>query len=704
MSKFSIFQTVRDTVPSDDIAPWELIRWVRSDDQKALVDAIRSAPDKDTRSKYKARLPAVTASGVFSKRSASALVEHSGILIADLDLDDNPQLMDAMQMESIKQKLICDNRPHFYFVSPSGGLKVGVKIDATCANSHKAAFATVREWFANDHGLIIDKACSDVSRLCFLSHDPSAYYNAKSIVIKTEAAKAAATPFWQPAPVAAPMSGTTPGDQFNERADVEGLLRSQGWTTRNGKHWTRPGKSGGISGTFGVVGDRKFYCWTSAAAPLEPNQSYSPFALFATFHHGGDFGAAASALAAEGYGERSAPQPLPAKDVATIEALVANALQKEQDSFRKIEQEIVEAKNELEAVKQETEKESMLGYLRRVNVADAEALENREKTAREMVFVLPGIAARGQATVIYASPNSGKTLITCHLLHQQLTAGALGDLTVVYCNFDDDFIGCNMKGRYFVGTGLILIDNQLHTPEDVLKMMEAAIKEGTAGELCFVLDTLIRFVSDSDKQTQRAFTGLIQRFVGAQGTIIALGHTNKHKDGEGKSVHGGTSDIRNSFSQAAILELESDPEAVGTRQVRFYNDKLRGMAKCSNTYSYTHGDEKNWIERVQTVRNVNETEAKANIEQFIETSQRNQDKDIIACIKYMLSAGPMPTRDIVRAKGDDIAGTHRDRERVLRQYAGKDWHESRGQNGGTNYYLDDWEPPKHNVVNMVPWE
>jgi hypothetical protein len=342
--------------------------------------------------------------------------------------------------------------------------------------------------------------------------------------------------------------------------------------------------------------------------------------------------------------------------------------------------------------------------LRRVNIANAGELEKREKAAREMVFVLPGIAARGQATVIYASPNSGKTLITCHLLHQQLTAGALGDLTVVYCNFDDDFIGCNMKGRYFDGTGLLLIDNQLHTPEDALKMMEAAIKDGTAGELCFVLDTLIRFVSDSDKQTQRAFTGLIQRFVGAQGTIIALGHTNKHKDGEGKSVHGGTSDIRNSFSQAAILELESDPEAVGTRQVRFYNDKLRGMAKCSNTYSYTHGDEKNWIERVQTVRNVNETEAKANIDAFIETSQRNQDGAIIDSIKYMLSSGPMTRSDIVRSTGDDIEGTQKSRERVLDQYTGKDWHESRGQNGGTNYYLDDWEPPKHNVVNMVPWD
>ena len=90
--KFSTFDTVKDTTPKGEINAKQLNDYIRSGVYKELCDAIRSAPDKDTRSRYKARLPAVTASGVFSKRAASALVEHSGILIADLDLDDNPQL------------------------------------------------------------------------------------------------------------------------------------------------------------------------------------------------------------------------------------------------------------------------------------------------------------------------------------------------------------------------------------------------------------------------------------------------------------------------------------------------------------------------------------------------------------------------------------------------------------------------------------
>ena len=699
INKFSTFDSVKLTAPSEESNAQIFIETIKSGAYKAEIDAIRSAPDKDTRSAIKARLPAVTASGTFSKRAASALIKHSGILIADLDLDDNPQLLETDQLTATRKRLCEDPHVFFLFASPSGGLKVGVNIDAQCADTHKAAFLTVKDWFIESHGLIIDKACSDVSRLCFLSHDPAACIKAKPKQFKTKA-KAKTLPIWHAAPRTKAPSGDSPGDDFDRRGDVEGMLQSHGWTTRNGKHWTRPGKSGGISGTFGVVGERKFFCWTSSAAPLQANESYSPFALFATFYHGGDFSAAAEALALEGYGEQEIT--LDPKLNAAIGDMLKRELDRQENSFKKIEIELRDKKIEFEQKKREVEKMSVLDYLESVNIATDEALERREKLAREMVFVLPGIAARGQATVIYAAPNSGKTLITCHLIKQQLQTNALGDLRIVYCNFDDDYIGANLKGRFFNGSGLIMIDNQQHTPEDALKMMQAAIKDGTAGSMCFVLDTLIRFVSDSDKQTQRAFTSLIQSFVGAQGTIIALGHTNKHKDADGKSIHGGTSDIRNSFSQAAILELESDPEAVGTRQVRFYNDKLRGMAKCSNTYSYTHGDTKNWIERVETVKNVNADEAEANAQQFVADNKRKQDAPIIDCIVAILKDGAKPARDIIRASGDDIAGSQSDRARVLDDYEGKDWRRSKGNNGGWNYYLEDWEQPK--PAASKPWQ
>ena len=68
MNNFSSFSSVKQTATSIvKYTAESLIDAIRSDAYKPEVDAIRSAPDKDTRSALKARLPAVTASGVFSK-------------------------------------------------------------------------------------------------------------------------------------------------------------------------------------------------------------------------------------------------------------------------------------------------------------------------------------------------------------------------------------------------------------------------------------------------------------------------------------------------------------------------------------------------------------------------------------------------------------------------------------------------------------
>ena len=106
-------------------------------------------------------------------------------------------------------------------------------------------------------------------------------------------------------PPAAPsaLGALRPGDDFNERGDVRSVLLRHGWTlvrTGENEHWRRPGKSVGNSAT---LKDRVFYVFSTNAAPFEAHKGYSPFAVYAWLEHAGDFTAAASALAAEGYGE-----------------------------------------------------------------------------------------------------------------------------------------------------------------------------------------------------------------------------------------------------------------------------------------------------------------------------------------------------------------------------------------------------------------
>jgi putative DNA primase/helicase len=108
-----------------------------------------------------------------------------------------------------------------------------------------------------------------------------------------------------------PSNGDRPGDKFNEQVDWADILDPIGWTLDHTdgeeEHWTRPGKSGGTSGTANYQGNNLFYMFTTSTA-LEAGRSYNKFSLYAHLHHGGDFVKAAAALRALGYGS-SPPDP-----------------------------------------------------------------------------------------------------------------------------------------------------------------------------------------------------------------------------------------------------------------------------------------------------------------------------------------------------------------------------------------------------------
>ena len=104
----------------------------------------------------------------------------------------------------------------------------------------------------------------------------------------------------------AARGGARPGDDFNERATWEAVLK--GWkvhhTAGEETFWTRPGKDThlGPSATTNYKGSGLLYVFSSST-PFDPERSYSKFAAYTTLEHGGDFASAAKALAAQGYGQ-----------------------------------------------------------------------------------------------------------------------------------------------------------------------------------------------------------------------------------------------------------------------------------------------------------------------------------------------------------------------------------------------------------------
>ena len=156
-------------------------------DEKTRYCNALANTDKVKYREWKAdNLPAVTFSGTFPpyQRLANKLTQHSGH--ATLDIDglnpaDIPYILAILaQMPQVV----------LAFVSPSGnGIKVIVSVTPIPANDpeHKGAWAACRDFInplAEEFEFTVDPSGKDVSRLCFLAHDPLAIVNKNPVPIE----------------------------------------------------------------------------------------------------------------------------------------------------------------------------------------------------------------------------------------------------------------------------------------------------------------------------------------------------------------------------------------------------------------------------------------------------------------------------------------------------------------------------------------
>jgi tetratricopeptide (TPR) repeat protein len=94
-------------------------------------------------------------------------------------------------IEALKARLIQDDRIVMCFVSPSeDGLKVLFRLAKKCydAGKYSLFYKLFLTAFSGQYGLqqVIDVRTSDVSRACFLSHDPEVFFNPAAEAIKIE--------------------------------------------------------------------------------------------------------------------------------------------------------------------------------------------------------------------------------------------------------------------------------------------------------------------------------------------------------------------------------------------------------------------------------------------------------------------------------------------------------------------------------------
>jgi P4 family phage/plasmid primase-like protien len=159
-----------------------IVTQIRAGKWRSPIESIRSVfgrviaetGDKDAAKKAvgeaKKNLPGVMFSGTFDRRAAAGLINHSGLICADLD-----GVGDAIG--DVRESLL--HSPHLFavFVSPTGdGVKAVFRVPAD-AERHAESFLAVSRHVEELTSHAVDQACKDVARLCFVSYDPAAFLN-----------------------------------------------------------------------------------------------------------------------------------------------------------------------------------------------------------------------------------------------------------------------------------------------------------------------------------------------------------------------------------------------------------------------------------------------------------------------------------------------------------------------------------------------
>lgn len=169
VSCFRNYDTPQNPVPVN------LIKWLTSTQYKDKVEAIRLIDGKRERDAIKATLPAITPSGIFSYRSQSKLINHSGLIQIDIDLSNKNKLIS--NWDDLKSELIKLPQIAYLGKSVSGLGYWGLIPIPPDSDGHKLYFDSLKEIFLKSWGIELDDKPKNVASLRGYSFDPEAYFN-----------------------------------------------------------------------------------------------------------------------------------------------------------------------------------------------------------------------------------------------------------------------------------------------------------------------------------------------------------------------------------------------------------------------------------------------------------------------------------------------------------------------------------------------
>lgn len=197
------------------------------------------------------------------------------------------------------------------------------------------------------------------------------------------------------------------------------------------------------------------------------------------------------------------------------------------------------------------------------------------KTMTETKIIWRGIVASSHLAIWAAPANAGKTAIAMR------AAGELAGNGFRVFYFQEDASAGDLPAMYdhAKANRYVLLNGTLTNaaPLDQIIVMRELVESGEdMSGVVLILDTLKKFADLMSKGGTREFFRLMRSLTQRGATIIALGHTNKHRGMDGKLMFEGVGDIRNDVDELIYVE-STDKDERGVVTITMTPDKVRSL-------------------------------------------------------------------------------------------------------------------------------
>jgi hypothetical protein len=287
------------------------------------------------------------------------------------------------------------------------------------------------------------------------------------------------------------------------------------------------------------------------------------------------------------------------------------------------------------------------------------------KKMLEHKFVLGTIAILGQWTMLFAPPNTGKTLIVLWLLIMGIKKGDINPQHVFYINADDSYAGLisKLKLAKQYGFHMLAPGHAGFQARDLLELLKRLGDTDQASKTIVILDTAKKFANPMDKNQCLHFGNSVREFSSKGGTVIALSHTNKNRAADGSPIPAGTSDFVDDADCVYVMDTLDDTNDICT--VGFGNIKNRGQVSKQATYQYSTKEGHGYADLLDSVAPVADSKADA-----LRDATDNIDTPVIEAISDCINRGVTGKGNIAQEVVTVTGCSDRHARRILDKYTG----------------------------------